>query len=265
VGEQQALGTGGPSQQQQQQQQQAWQLATPGVSAGPAAAAAGKASQPQPAPAGYSYSVWSGFTSAALEQQYVQYKHQQYAVLDLFSIVFLAAYTFAMAKRMKLESDAASNIPVLLFLIIKLVPYLVYLISRATFYAHREALIAGAEVGKNTLILLGANGVIRMRMPVAALTTLYKSRADLVIFGLIRPLLQHVRWRLHLLLVALEAATMPWLFSWVVPSWVQVMRRFAASFVLSLVAGAFNYVYARRQFVRQHRRAARGRQGTKVE
>jgi hypothetical protein len=43
------------------------------------------------------------------------------------------------------------------------------------------------------------------------------------------------------------------------------MRRFAASFVLSLVAGAFNDVYARRQFVRQHRRAARGRQGTKVE
>jgi hypothetical protein len=130
------------------------------------------------------------------------------------------------------------------------------LLSKRAFLRHREPLMAASEVGKNLLIVLGAWGVIPLALPAAALGSIYRSRADVVIFGLIRPLLQHLRWRLHLLLVALEAATMPWLFAQVAPSWTQVLRRFAASFGLSLLVGALNDSYARRQFVRHHRRVS---------
>ncbi len=156
----------------------------------------------------------------------------------------------------------ASNIPVLLFLIIKLLPCLVFLASKPAFYARREGLIMCSETGKNFLIFLGAVRVLPLSLPAPALITLYKLRADLVIFGLIRPLLQHMRWRMHLVLVALEAATMPWLLSWVVPSWVaghaQVRGQLRAvhSNYWTTVVSAVLDVCARRQFVRRHCRAA---------
>jgi hypothetical protein len=210
----------------------------------------GGASSASTSSSGYSYDLWRGFAAPGLEQRYLRHKHAQYLVLDYFSILFLAAYTFAMAKRMRWEAQASSNLPVLAFLLVKLVPYLVLLCAPAAFLARREAILAAAELSKNLLVVLGSKGVVRMPMPTAALTTIYRSHADLVIFGLIRPLLQPVRWRLHLLLVTLEAATMPWLFAQVVPSWLQVLRRFALSLALSLAVGALNDVYARRQFVR---------------
>ena len=77
----------------------------------PAAAAPGPTAAT--APASLSYSLLRGFPSAALERQYVQYKHRLYLILDYCCAVFASAYMLSILGRMAWERDARSSLPIL--------------------------------------------------------------------------------------------------------------------------------------------------------
>ena len=98
-------------------------------------------------------------------------------------------------------------------------------------------------------------------LPLRLLHTLYRRRGDVAATGLLRPLLQHLRFRLHLPLVLLEAAAMPCLFHPVVGSWRAVVLRFGASYALSLAVGAAVEAHARRQFLQELAAGALGGKG----
>jgi hypothetical protein len=63
------------------------------------------------------------------------------------------------------------------------------------------------KIGFVLLVLLGV-----LPLPRAVLQALARGTGDMVVTGLVRPLVQHLRFRAHLPLVLLEAAVMPCLF-----------------------------------------------------
>jgi hypothetical protein len=140
---------------------------------------------------------------------------------------------------------------VLAFVAAKLLPFSVLVVSRRMFLRRREALVVVPELLKVGLVLLGLLGV-PLPMPTALLQALARGGGDVVVTGLVRPLVQHLRYRLHLLLVLLEAAVMPCLFhaAGVVGSWRAVGLRFGLSYRLSLAVVAALDAHARRSFVR---------------
>jgi hypothetical protein len=136
-----------------------------------------------------------------------------------------------------------------MFLAAKLLPYSVLLANRPAFLAHREVLVVVPELLKVLTIMLAILGVLPL--PRKLLAALSKSRGDVVVTGLMRPLLQHLRFRWHMAVVLLEAVAMPCLFYAVVGSWRAVLLRFGVSYGLSLAVGAAFDLAARRQFVAQ--------------
>jgi hypothetical protein len=215
-----------------------------------AAAQQGDASAPPPPPPpasqGLCCSLLRGFQPPATEARYLRHKQQRYAYLDACSAAFTGAYLLSVLGRMVRERDVLAGVPVAVVMVCKLLPYAVMLADKPAFMRHREALVAAPEVFKVCLMVLALLGVLPL--PKGLLKSLSRSRGDVVVTGLLRPLLQHLRFRVHALVVLLEAATMPCMFHSVVGSWRAVAVRFGLSYGLSLAVGAALDGYARRQF-----------------
>jgi hypothetical protein len=91
-------------------------------------AAAGAAPQ-QSLPSSSAATCWSGFSSR-LEQQYVQYKHQQYLWLDRYAAWYALLRFCVLLVRMVREGDLQGSFLYLCHVISKGVPYVLLLQSR---------------------------------------------------------------------------------------------------------------------------------------
>jgi hypothetical protein len=226
--------------------------APPPAHAAAAPGAAAGSPPPLPPSQGPCLSLLRGFRPASTEARYLAFKQRRYAFLDACSATFTGAYLLSVLARMAREREALTGLPVAVVMAAKLLPYGVMLADKPAFLRHREALVAAPEVFKVCLMVLALLGVLPL--PRALMRSLSRSRGDVVVTGLLRPLLQHLRFRVHVWVVALEAAAMPCLFYCVVGSWRAVALRFGLSYGLSLAAGGALDWHARRQFAAEEGR-----------
>jgi hypothetical protein len=76
---------------------------------------------------------WSGFASR-LEQQYVQYKHQQYLWLDRYAACFATLWVCVLLARMALERDVHGFVMYLGYIQSKAVPYFALLAGHVAYF-----------------------------------------------------------------------------------------------------------------------------------
>lgn len=157
----------------------------------------------RPHPPGPSVSLYraamKGFDRSHEEATYIDWKHSRLMTGDYAATVFTLAYGILGLLRASLSAQTQPTqlVGLLLFSLCKFMPYGVLLAHRGLFLKYREGLLTSSEVCKGLLIFSLAVIGWDSFAPATLLKSMRRSRADFLIFGLVRPMFQNVRFLLH--------------------------------------------------------------------